>query len=124
MTRDDHNRQFRIDLLRVAQQLHAVHAFHLEVGHQHARKIGRHIADRLCGTPKRFGWKPPSCSHCSTACRIDASSSTNRIGPNSGMSTSRRDCLRHERRQIDDHFRAAFGTIGGADVSVKSCTIP
>src|SRR3954447_781058 len=57
--------------------------------------------------------KPASSSHWVTACRIEASSSTNKIGPRSDM-----DGLLHWRRQskprkLHDKLRASAGAVRG-----------
>ena len=43
---DHHHREFGIELLRAAQQLHPVHALHLQVGDQNALEIGAERVER------------------------------------------------------------------------------
>src|SRR5256885_1097914 len=65
-------------------------------------------------------WKPASSSHCVTAWRIEASSSTNRTGARSGMSRFlQRDGFRHQARKLDHDLGAALRTIGGTNAAAK-----
>src|SRR5712691_671563 len=65
-------------------------------------------------------WKPASPSHCVTAWRMAASSSTNRIGPWSGMHLRlRADRLREIARQFHGQFGATLGPVRGADLAVE-----
>src|SRR5215475_7726174 len=71
-----------------------------------------------------FSWtsvsKPASPSHCVTAWRIEASSSTNRIGPESGMDGylgRRAPALMA--RQLDGQLGAAPGQVSGVNLTAK-----
>src|SRR5882757_10112049 len=55
--------------------------------------------------------KPASSSHWVTACRIEASSSTNRTGPRSGMDRLLHCRLQDQARKLDDEFGAAAGAV-------------
>src|SRR6188472_433450 len=64
--------------------------------------------------------KPASSSHCVTAWRIGASSSTKRTGTRSGMSSSLREHgLGHQARKLDHQLGAAFCTINRIDTTAE-----
>src|SRR5882672_2914895 len=63
--------------------------------------------------------KPASSSHWVTACRIEASSSTNRTGPRSGMDRLLHCRLQDQARKLDDKFGAAAGAVFGMHVAAK-----
>src|SRR5215475_10230157 len=63
---------------------------------------------------------PARPSHCVTACRIEASSSTNRIGPVSGMDGNLdRRAPAPMARQLDGHFSAAPRQVPGVNLAAK-----
>src|SRR5262249_50355131 len=64
--------------------------------------------------------KPASSSHCVTACRMAASSSTNRMGIRSGMGGLLGERgFGHQARQLDHHFGATLRTIGRVNAAAK-----